>query len=174
MNRPLPLNTVFQTAASVLAWIVVPLFVLMASSCTDMYDQPSFKAQESPRLLPAEGSVPISGAETIEWGTAIETPRARTRSSIAHGEELYAINCAMCHGTTGKGDGAVGRKFVPPPPALLDDRIQGLSDGDIFKRIALGFGRMPSFRKRLSPEDRWDVVNFVKELRHEQAGGGTK
>jgi mono/diheme cytochrome c family protein len=129
-----------------------------------MYDQPSFKAQEGPRPGPPAGSVPVTGIENIDWGTALENPVPAGRTSIDRGRELFAINCAMCHGKSGRGDGRVGAHFTPPPPNLHEQRIIALADADIFKRIALGFGRMPAFKKRITPEDRWNLVNFVREL----------
>jgi mono/diheme cytochrome c family protein len=40
--------------------------------------------------------------------------------------------------------------------------LKGLSDAAIFKAITLGFGRMPAFKDKLTPEERWNLVNFVR------------
>ena len=40
--------------------------------------------------------------------------------------------------------------------------VKGLSDAAIFKAITLGFGRMPLFKDKLTPEERWSLVNFVR------------
>ena len=38
-----------------------------------------------------------------------------------------------------------------------------LTDGHIYATISLGRGRMPNY-SRINPEDRWNVVNYVREL----------
>jgi hypothetical protein len=40
--------------------------------------------------------------------------------------------------------------------------LQRLDDAAIFKAITLGFGRMPSFQDKLTPSERWDLVNFLR------------
>ena len=40
---------------------------------------------------------------------------------------------------------------------------KGLSDGHMYVTISVGRGRMPSY-KRILPEDRWNAVNYVREL----------
>jgi len=57
---------------------------------------------------------------------------------------------------------SVGKKLTPPPPGLDQPTVRGLSDSRIYKAITLGFGRMPPFRDKLSPEERWNLVNFLR------------
>jgi mono/diheme cytochrome c family protein len=133
----------------------------------DMYDQPSFKPQEGPRLSAPEGSVPVRGIEIVPFDEKPENPLSKTDLSIERGKKLYGINCALCHGYEGRGDGLVGKKLVPPPPSLLSQRVQNLDDAEIFLRITNGFGRMPAFGKRVSIEDRWNIVNYVKDFNQE-------
>jgi len=127
-----------------------------------MDEQPSWKPYEAPVLAAPAGAVPVSGREIV---TPDSEPRNRitpTRESLARGEMLFAINCAMCHGQTSAKPGPVGQKLTPPAPGLGQDRVRDLSDAAIFKAITLGFGRMPPFRDRLAPLERWDLVNFLR------------
>ncbi|HEY6837896.1 MAG TPA: cytochrome c, partial [Geobacteraceae bacterium] len=87
------------------------------------------------------------------------SPRAAT---IAQGKSLFTINCAMCHGATSAERGPVGKKLVPPPPALDPAMVQGLSDAAIFKAVTLGFGRMPPFKDKLTPHERWRVATYLR------------
>jgi hypothetical protein len=48
----------------------------------------------------------------------------------------------------------------------------GLTDGHIYTTISLGRGRMPSYR-RIAPADRWDVVNYIRELNGQLASQQT-
>lgn len=148
-------------------WIALGSFLLILTGCGEMYQQPSFQPQEAPRLAAPAGSVPITGVEPVYQGvdgTGINNPIPRDEASIALGRGLYDINCAMCHGQQGRGDGAVAPAYVPPPADLTTSRVQGLSDGDIFLRITNGFSTMPAFRRQLAPEERWHIVNYVRTL----------
>jgi mono/diheme cytochrome c family protein len=137
---------------------VVPL--LMAAMWMDR--QPSIKPYQAPVLMPPSGSVPVSGRELVSQDTELKNPVSPNAKSIAQGKALFAVNCAMCHGQTSAERGPVGKKLVPPPPGLDHDLLQGLSDGAIFKAITLGFGRMPPFQNKLSPQERWDLVTFLR------------
>lgn len=128
-------------------------------------EQPSYKPFQAPVLSPPKDSVPVSGREIVsqeaERGNTV-TPNA---ASVARGKALFAINCAMCHGQTSAERGPVGKKLTPPPPALDHNMVQGLRDADIFSAISLGFGRMPPFLDKLTPLERWDLVNFLRTRR---------
>jgi len=141
----------------------------------DMVDQPSEKAQES-IAPPGPGSVPINGGETMpepltdEESTdmkaaaaAIENPVAATAESIARGKIFYEINCLVCHGAEGLGDGLVGQKFVEKAPVDLNDAYtQDQAVGQLFFTLTRGRAKMPFYRDALSPDERWDVINYVK------------
>jgi mono/diheme cytochrome c family protein len=124
--------------------------------------QPSIKPYQAPVLMPPAGSVPVSGRELVSQDTELKNPVSPNAESMAQGKALFAVNCAMCHGQTSAERGPVGKKLVPPPPGLDRDLLQGLSDGAIFKAITLGFGRMPPFQGKLSPQERWDLVTFLR------------
>ncbi len=138
--------------------------LLGAVGCYDMSDQPSYKAQEGPRLSSPDEAVPIQGKEVFVQGEALINPISRTDTSVKRGRRVFEINCIMCHGAEGKGDGPVGEKFLPQPANLHEERIQKLSDADLYKRITFGFGSMPSFKKRIPPVNRWDLVNYLRDF----------
>jgi mono/diheme cytochrome c family protein len=142
--------------------VIAPLLM----GALGMDEQPSFKPYEAPVLTPPPAAVPISGKELpVSWDTPLENPVKATEESVARGKVLFEINCRMCHGSQPGEPGPVGKKLSPPPPDLHQKQAQQLSDADIFKRITLGFGRMPVFGNRLSPAERWDLVNYVHSLK---------
>jgi mono/diheme cytochrome c family protein len=126
-----------------------------------MDEQPSYKAYEAPVLSPPKGAVPVSGREILAGGE-ITNPVTPTAASLAQGEKLFTINCAMCHGPTPREPGPVGKKLRPPPPGLGPEMVRGLTDSAIFLAITRGFGRMPPFQERLTPQERWSLVNFLR------------
>lgn len=145
--------------------------------------QPAIQAFESVGFegqlvgfLPPEGTVPITGGEpdnsqmTDEQAATLMNPRNKTLASLENGREQYMIYCITCHGATGLGDGPVSMTggIVGPFVAVLP--IAGpagmakiRSEGHIYNTIRHGRRRMPSY-KRISAEDRWDIVNYVKYL----------
>ena len=141
----------------------------------DMVDQPIAKPQRTP--APAgPGSVPVIGGETMPAPTtdvgmdeakdaaaAVPNPIPATTESLARGAYLYEINCLVCHGKQGQGDGPVGLKFVTKSPVdLHEDYTQDQADGQLFFTLTRGRALMPFYRDALSVEERWHVINYVK------------
>jgi mono/diheme cytochrome c family protein len=141
----------------------------------DMVDQPSAKPQESE--APADpGGTPVTGGETMPAPTtergmfdakdaavSVPNPVPATPESIARGRSFYITNCLVCHGEDGRGDGPVGKKFTDPSPVdLNDDYTQDQADGQLFFTLTRGRVAMPFYRDALNPEERWDVINYVK------------
>jgi mono/diheme cytochrome c family protein len=134
--------------------------LLMAAIWMD--EQQSYKPYKAPVLAPPADAVPVSGREVVSQESVLKNPVAPTEASLAQGKTLFDTNCAMCHGLTSSERGLVGKKLVPPPPGLDHDMVKGLDDSTIFKAITFGFGRMPAFRDKLSPQERWSLVNFLR------------
>ena len=142
----------------------------------DMRDQPSAKPQESEAPPEPADSVPTVGGETLPAPTtekalfeakdaaaALPNPVPATAESVAKGAYLYKINCVVCHGEKGRGDGPVGRKFVDPTPVNLNEAYtQDQADGQLFFTLTRGRVAMPFYRDALSAEERWDVINYIR------------
>ena len=74
--------------------------------------------------------------------------------------------CFTCHGEKGRGDGPAGSSFNPKPRNFTDtDWQKARTDGEIFWAITNGtqYGMIP-FENMLSVEERWMMVNFVREF----------
>jgi putative copper export protein/mono/diheme cytochrome c family protein len=86
--------------------------------------------------------------------------------SIAAGQRLFAQNCAVCHGPEGAGDGPAARSMLRPPADLQASHTASHTAGDLFWWITAGIpaAGMPGFGDRLSEDDRWDLVNFLRAL----------
>jgi mono/diheme cytochrome c family protein len=130
--------------------------------------QPSYKPMEDP-LPVAEGSIPVEGAAYVPGMGAPANPIPVDETSISNGGELYALNCALCHGALGQGDGVIGAALVNPPANLTSARVVGLSDGAIFVTISAGVpDRMPNLNENLNVRQRWDVVNYIRAVIQKQ------
>jgi cytochrome c553 len=133
---------------------------------TDMDEQPSIRPYEEPRLPPA-GSIPRRGKEPpmnrLEAGETLRNPVPPTAKSVENGKQLFQIYCALCHGPDGKGGGPVANKFVPPPDLTLEIFRQR-TDGFIYGTIRNGGALMPGQGEALSPQERWDIVNYIRHV----------
>ncbi len=135
----------------------------------NMFDNPAFKPQEEPIRLPPEGSIPVKGKEripSIAEAKTMKNPVEPTEQALLKGKESYGIFCFPCHGASGKGDGPVGKKYVPTP-ADISPSGHGArhSDGELFVVISNGAGGMPAFRADLTPTERWQIVAFLRTLK---------
>jgi mono/diheme cytochrome c family protein len=102
-----------------------------------------------------------------EEARAIRNPVPMTDANIATGAALYADNCARCHGDRGDGDGPDAKMNRPQPASLalaMRDGANRITDGEMFWKIAEGRRPMPSFKKELTDEQRWQLVNFLRTL----------
>ena len=131
----------------------------------------TYRRQEAPRLDPPPGAVPITGAEVALApgdADAAQNPVPNDQAAIDHGAELYRVNCSMCHGPDGEGDGEVGAKLVRDgyarPPSLVTDTTQNRTDGGIFYVLSNGINVMPDFSPLLSAEERWTIVHYIRYL----------
>jgi mono/diheme cytochrome c family protein len=130
--------------------------------------QPSYKPMEQP-LPVAANSIPVEGAAYVEGMGAPTNPIEADKVSLTRGAELFSLNCVICHGPQGKGDGVVGAALVNPPDNLTDAEFRALSDGAIFLFISNGVvinnqRRMPALNENLTVRERWDVVNYVRKV----------
>lgn len=93
-----------------------------------------------------------------------KNPVVRDEASIGRGKEYYQIHCAECHGDTGRGDGPRASRTWPKPTDLV--QMAGHHpDGDVAWKIETGRGDMPGFKKKLKPNEIWDLVNFIQSLK---------
>jgi mono/diheme cytochrome c family protein len=92
-------------------------------------------------------------------------PLTATPANLAAAKPLYSEFCANCHGDTGKGDGSDAMMYDPPPMDLTDaGKMSKAADGEIFYQITQGKKPMPSFRKKLNEEQRWQLVLLVRSF----------
>jgi len=101
---------------------------------TDMASQPSIDYQESPRILPAEGSVPVQGLSVIAEEFP-ENPIPPDDVSLQRGNILYSIHCQICHGAQGHGDGPLSHYFTRTPLNLTGAQITSEFDGSVINYV---------------------------------------
>jgi len=94
-----------------------------------------------------------------------KNPVPPSEAALKAAKSIYEDQCANCHGDTGKGDGSDAMMYDPGPADLTDaSHVNKLTDGEIYYRITEGRKPMPSFKKRLTDEQRWQLVLLVRSF----------
>ena len=91
-------------------------------------------------------------------------PVAVNESSLGAGKKIYLKRCLACHGKTGNGDGPDAADLGIHPAKFSDPALLEETDGALFWKITVGKKPMPNYGTRLSPTDRWNVINYLRTL----------
>ena len=91
-----------------------------------------------------------------------------TKKLLDRGRERFDISCSPCHGLVGDANGVITLRGFPNPTSYHLDRLREVEDGYIFDVITSGFGRMYSHASRVTPEDRWAIVAYIRALQYSQ------
>lgn len=85
---------------------------------------------------------------------------------VARGRALFAQNCAVCHGVSGKGNGPLAAGLTPPPADLTQLHFYHHSDETVLQWVSDGIpeSAMPGFKEKLTLEERKAVVSFIRQL----------
>ena len=83
---------------------------------------------------------------------------------IHRGQNRYMIYCYPCHGALGDGNGITKSYGMVATPSYHDDRIRTMPEGEIFNTITHGKNTMFPYADKLSPDERWAVVAYVRAL----------
>lgn len=82
-----------------------------------------------------------------------------------YGVALYETHCASCHGDEGYGDGKKADNLETLMRELGSSEVQAQTDGELYYKSIIGRDEMPNFEKKIdSEEDRWLLVNYLREL----------
>jgi mono/diheme cytochrome c family protein len=93
-----------------------------------------------------------------------KNPIPADESSLGAGHKIYLKRCASCHGTTGNGDGPDAVDLGIHPAKFSDPALREEADGALFWKITTGKKPMPDYGRKLSPTDRWNVINYLRTL----------
>lgn len=91
-------------------------------------------------------------------------PIAITAADLDRGQERFDIHCALCHGSTGEGNGMIVRRGFRRPPSYDEERLRQAPAGYFFDVITNGLGAMPDYASQISTEDRWKIVAYIRAL----------
>jgi len=134
---------------------VVLGFVLLAVLWQEPSSEPKKPAEEKP----------AGQAQSAGGATKSGNPVKATPESLAAGKKWFQMDCAMCHGKGGAGDGDLAADMKLKLKDFRDEAaLKDMSDQEMFGLITKGKGQMMGEEGRLKPEQVWDVVNYVRSL----------
>ncbi len=133
--------------------------------------------------LVGQGVTPVWGLLSPprpDFGYVTDFPIPITSESLKRGQERYTIFCAVCHGTSGAGDGTVVQRGYTRPPSFHTDSSRGLAlrglnlplrqvpVGYYYEVISKGYGSMPDYASQIADDDRWKIIAYIRALQLSQ------
>jgi mono/diheme cytochrome c family protein len=148
--------------------LLLLLFALAGCDYGRMYDQESVRTYEKKMPDIPPGTIPISGGIEVLSRTDprdLKNPISPTAAAVSRGKGAYFNFCVQCHGPKADGNGTVGQSFAPLPANLTDPQVLEQSDGELFFKISLGFGRHPPLASTVSEQDRWAIIHYLRSVK---------
>ncbi len=96
------------------------------------------------------------------------SPTGFSSDTIVEGAALFGSNCAVCHGAGGAGDGPLAKTLPMSPANLNANHVLEHADGEIFWWLSQGIRTpegaqaMPGFAARLSEDERWSLIDYIR------------
>lgn len=90
------------------------------------------------------------------------------RAMLERGKERFEVFCMACHGRIGNGEGIVTQHGFTPPPSFHTPLLRNLPDEHYFEVITNGMGRMTRLGDRITPEERWEIISYIRALQLSQ------
>ena len=139
---------------------------------SEMHYSQATRMQEPPRLAPEADAVPFRQIGTEEILNVPE--RAERPYDASRARELYRVNCSVCHGLSGAGDGAASPHIVANHsywattndapyvgPANLIEKRETYDQDAMFNLVNNGIVVMPRFKNLLPEEDIREIVAYI-------------
>lgn len=133
------------------------------------------------RWVPTNGSVPYYYGNTEEeraraTAEIIDNPVPLTEAGLKSAKPLYDTYCGICHGNKGDGlgylvaDANANAKYPAAPANFLNDEFLAASNGRYYHAIIHGKNVMGGYADKLSYEERWQVIHYIRSLQAKKAG----
>lgn len=101
-----------------------------------------------------------------QWGTGL--PVEVTPALLERGRQRFTINCAVCHGATGSGNGVTSKYGLSNIANYHDAKYLKMADGEIFNTITNGHNTMLGYGANVDVYDRWAIVSYIRALQRSE------
>lgn len=112
-----------------------------------------------------------------DWRSQPLPPWVESPEELQAGAKLFGEHCSPCHGPKGRGEGLLAKQLALTPVNFVDGHhADFFAAGEKFWIVTNGItgSAMPAFGKKLSDEERWQLVAFVLSLRIEGPDEGNE
>jgi len=166
--------------------VAVLVAILLTAGCRlDMHVQPRINPLAKSDFFPDErGARPLVEGTVARGELHADTyfytgkvgsspgdsmPFPVTKDVLERGRERYDIYCSPCHSPLGDGNGFIpSRGFSRRPPSYHIPRLEKAPLGYFYDVMSNGFGIMPDYSAQISPQDRWNIVAYIRALQLSQ------
>ena len=142
------MNFTMKTIGSMLSASALAVVLMLAAGTANAQEKPKGKPWPAP-----------------DNAVKMKNPVKADDASVAEGKELWAQHCKSCHGAKGKGDGTKAEKIDISCGDFTSAEFAKASDGELYWKTTEGRKPMPSFKEKLSDNERWAIVNYVRTLK---------
>ena len=173
---------------------ILLIFTILLQSCwgdkgapnyeymPNMYESLSYEAYSENQIfedqlsarLPVEGTIPrgysLYDYEDTNEGydlakKELTNPYEFSDADMLKAKELYTVNCGICHGAKGAGQGIlVKREKILGIPSYADQG-RAITSGSTYHVIYYGKNTMGSYANQLNEKERWMVTSYVMKLK---------
>lgn len=163
---------------------LVGLLLPLAGCRQDMQDQPRYKPLAGTNFFGDGRSARPLLEDTVARGhlrldQALYTGKVNgqdvdtfpfpiQRADVLRGEERFNIYCSPCHSRIGDGNGMIVRRGFRQAADYHSDKLLQAPVGHFFDVMTNGFGAMPNYAERITPEDRWRIAAYIRVLQLSQ------
>jgi len=119
-----------------------------------------------PHTMPVYALLDVASTRSVKLRSAdIKVPDLDSPQRIRRGDALYRAHCAQCHGGPGQAPEPYALGLNPPPPPLVTSARERPA-AEVFWIIRQGIKMtgMPAWQYRMTDEQIWDVVGYLRVL----------
>jgi mono/diheme cytochrome c family protein len=127
----------------------------------------SIARNKSEYIFRYSNDVKIIEQERTRAAKEISFPMAKNTEIVEKGKIAYLKYCQQCHGAEGEGDGPVVKSGAFPGPSwktYKSDYIKQLPVGQMYFSITYGKGLMGAHGSIVTPEERWNIIHYIKDM----------
>ena len=137
--------------------LVLPAVFLLAGTVATQTSTTSSQSAAA-QAASSYSAIPVEAAKA-------ENPVKSSPESLARAKKWWGLDCAMCHGTNGNGQGDTAKEMKLKLVDFTDSKsLKDRTDGEIYYVIKNGHNDMPAEGPRIKTEEGWDLVNYVRSL----------
>jgi len=104
----------------------------------------------------------------------LKNPIPPTAEAVTVGKNIYTEHCQRCHGVKGDGRGEKAAELSVAPGDFTDAHAMSRrTDGELFWQITRGRLPMPSFDDKLTDQERWELVDYIRTFASASASGNS-